>query len=169
MNDIELINDSKIDEDHKSNNSVLIEKEGEGAAIENDTDLEEEYSNYISNKCLKERLFGQIEPGSLRGSITSLSVLSLGVSCISFPSLIGYISIVVYAVLIIIVATVTNISFREVISAGRNKKLVQYNDVVREYCGSRWAQILDIMTVVFIFGILVVYQIVSKFLLYHYL
>ena len=148
---------------NKSNHSSLIEEEEvEGTKIENDTDLDDEYSNYISNKGLKERLFGQIEPGSLRGSITSLSVLSVGVSCISFPKLIGSISITVYIGLIIIVAIVTNLSLKEVISAGRNKKLIKYNDVVKEYCGSKWAFFLDIVSVVYIVGVLIVYQIVSK-------
>lgn len=137
----------------KSNQSFQSDKET--------TLLQDENSKEPQKKrSLLNRLFGKLDEGSMRGSILSLSILSVGVGCLSLPQRYSQIGIVIYSIEIILTAIITIWSLKMIIEAGRKANLTEYSKVIIFYCGSKVGRLADIVIIIYIFGILVVYQIV---------
>ena len=77
----------------------IIESERESKDTVALGDIPEEQLDKRS--CLK-RTFGKMNPGSLRGSIFNLCILSLGTGLLAIPQKIGYMSLVLSPIVIIL-------------------------------------------------------------------
>lgn len=113
-----------------------------------------------NNRSFFNRFFGKLQEGSLRSSILSLIILCVGLGCLSLPQRYSQIGIVIYSLLIITTAIITTWSLKIVIEAGRKANLTEYSNVILHYCGKKWERTADIIIIIFIYGVLIVYQIV---------
>lgn len=141
----------------KDNNNINISSSEQLIDSHHNQDDE---SLYKSSRSLFNRLFGKLEEGSLRGSILSLSILCVGVGCLSLPQRYSQIGIIIYSLLIIATAIVTIWSLKMIVEAGRKANLTEYSSVILHYCGHKWGKAADIIIIIYIFGVLIVYQIV---------
>ncbi len=119
-------------------------------------------NSHKSNRetCLK-RYCSQLEPGSLRSSIFSLSILSIGIGSLALPQKFGQISVLFTVIIIFISSIAGYITLDVLTNAGRKNNLSVYADVVKFYCGPKWQKAFDIVNLLNIFGIILAYQIVN--------
>jgi hypothetical protein len=113
-----------------------------------------------------DKYFSKLEPGSLRSSIFSLSILSIGIGCLALPQKFGQVSILAMTIMLIFVCGMTYITMDIIIIAARKKNLTIYAHVIEEYCGKKWAMLFDVANILFVVGIILAYQIISKYLFY---
>lgn len=142
------------------NNNITVNNTDESSSNSNEEEEIDEDEKYESNKTCLQRLFGSITPGSMRASITSFSILSIGVACLSVPSYLSQIGIVFYIIFVIVIAFISNTTLRYLISIAKNYKVKSYNVLVTLILGKTMAFILDIVIIIKIFGVMIVYQIV---------
>ena len=87
-----------VEENNNENlKEVIIKSERESKDTVVFNDIPDEHLEKRS--CLK-RTFGKMNPGSLRGSIFNLCILSLGTGLLAIPQKIGYMSIVLSPIII---------------------------------------------------------------------
>lgn len=108
------------------------------------------------------KYFSKIEPGSLRASVFSLSILSIGIGCLALPKVFGQVSIMMCSILVILSAIATYWTLGIIIEAGRKKNLNVYSVVISEYCGYGWSVFYDCIMVLYLYGVLIIFQIISK-------
>ncbi len=136
-------------------------------------DLEEEKyigeDNIIPKDPLKrtmcDKYFSKPGPGSLRSSIFNLSLLAIGVGCLALPQKVGQLSLVLWSILILFAAFSTYLALDIIIEAGRKKELSVYAQVIEEYCGKKWGILYDGTIILYVFGVLITYQIIAYDLL----
>lgn len=150
--------EAKDDNEHENNKNDDIEKQKEDQ-IDVIPGLDER-----NEKPMCERYFAPMNEGSLRSSIFSLSILSIGVGCLALPQRFGQLSVAFATFLIIVGCVSTYWTLDIIIIAGRKKKLSVYSLVIKEYCGSAWATVFDITLMVYVLGVMIAYQIISKIL-----
>lgn len=115
-----------------------------------------------NERTIFDKMFSRMHPGSLRASIFNLSILSIGVGCLSLPQRFMQISVIVGIIVVISAGLLAYWTLQIIIEAGRKKGITEYSKVILEYCGYRWSVFADITIIVYIFGILIVYQIIGK-------
>lgn len=115
-----------------------------------------------SNRSLQQRLFSKLRPGSMRGSIISLSMLSIGIGCMYLPQVFARLSVIQAFLFIIISASFSYSGLVIIINAGRKKGITIYTELIKEIFGLKSARFFDITIIVYLAGIIIVYQIVSK-------
>lgn len=108
------------------------------------------------------RWFSPLGPGSLRGSIFNLSILSIGVGVLALPQQFGKLSILLCSLEVIIGGFLTYWSLNLIISVGHKNGINEYGKVVEEFCGKGWALLLNITITVHLTGVIIVYEIISK-------
>lgn len=121
--------------------------------------------NDDSRRTLSKRLFSKMEAGSLRGSIFAMSSIALGTGCLALPQVLDQLSLVIGALLIVLGAVVAYWSMVIMIESSRKTGSTDYSEAVMGSLGPKPALFLDIVVLLYIFGILVSYQVLSKILL----
>ena len=116
--------------------------------------------NYEKPIC--DRYFSKMDPGSLRSSIFSLTIISVGVGTLALPQKFAQISVGLCLIMILIGACTTYWTLDILIIAGRKCKLSNYSDVIKNYCGKFWGLLYDINIIIYLVGILIVYQITGN-------
>lgn len=116
-------------------------------------------------KTIIDRYFGKIEPGSMRGSILSLSILSAGVGCLSLPQRVGQLSVLLCSIEIILGGIAAAWTLQKLIEAGRKANTSEYSTTITHYLGNKWSVFGNIIIIIYIFGKMIVYQIICKLLL----
>jgi hypothetical protein len=113
-------------------------------------------------RTLYQRFFSKMEAGSLRGSVFAMSSLALGTGCLALPQKFEQMSFVVALLIILIGAIPAYWSLTLMIKASEKTKTYDYSRLVKENIG-RWpALLLDITILIYILGILISYQCISK-------
>lgn len=179
MKDIENQNnkDTLIDKEsnpYDNTPAKSINKEKKSKENTNNDDIEEDQNenkiqelniddNGNGEKPACQRYFSPLGEGSLRSSIFSLSILSVGVGCLAIPQRFGQLSIVLATIIIIVACASTYWTLDVIIIAGRKKQLTVYSAVIKEFCGPRWAVFLDVTLIIYTLGIMIAYQIISKY------
>jgi hypothetical protein len=110
-----------------------------------------------------ERYFSKIEPGSLRGSIFAMSSLALGTGCLAIPSQLQYMSLVGGVMIIILSGISAYWSLNIMILSSNKYKTADYSKLVFHVFGKFSSAFLDYTILIYIFGILISYQVLSKF------
>ena len=110
-----------------------------------------------------ERYFSKIEAGSLRGSIFAMSSLALGTGCLAIPSQLQYMSLVGGVIIILLSGISAYWSLNIMILSSKKYKTSDYSKLVFHVFGKLFSALLDYTILIYIFGILISYQVISKF------
>ncbi len=128
------------------------------------SDGEDEKNNIeaIKLKTLKERLFGPMEEGSLRGSVFALSSIAIGTGGFALPTRSVQIGLVNEIILLIFGGISAYFSLSCMVEAARNinDRDKDYSRIVKKSLGKVPANILDLILIIYLFGVLVSYQVV---------
>jgi hypothetical protein len=166
-----LKNDNEIEKFFEDvNESVdkekLIEGEEERNEVkENEGHLEDFKTNDQLNSTvrpLSQRLFGKIEAGSVRGSIFNMIILSLGTGCLSLPKAMGDMSLIMGLFSVILTCLATYWTLYILTISSEKYKIFSYSKLTRLLFGNVAGFVIDFMVLFYIFGILILYQVVSK-------
>jgi amino acid permease len=118
-----------------------------------------EESSY-PNRPLTSRIFGKMEEGSLRGSIFAVSSLALGTGCLSLPIRFTQISLAGGLFFLTISAGIAYWTLTLMIKSAQNSSTRDYSRLVRESLGKFPAVLLDGTILLYIFGVLISYQVI---------
>jgi hypothetical protein len=129
---------------------------------DNELKNENDNENDLSNRTLGNRIFGKINPGSVRGSIFNLAILSLGAGCLALPQKIKNMSMIVTLIDIILAGFATYWTLNLLILSSKKYKIYNYSLLVRKIFGKGLSIFLDCVVLVYIFGVMVMYQVIGK-------
>jgi hypothetical protein len=121
---------------------------------------EEDLTN--SGRSLFNRILGPVDAGSIRGSIFSLSILSLGSGCLNLPQKMGQMSIFVTILDIFCSGFATYLTLNLLIISSKKAKKFNYYEVVNELFGKIAAIILIISCLIYNYGIIILYMVISN-------
>jgi hypothetical protein len=125
--------------------------------IEDDVTVEDE----IIDRSIKTRLFGKIDSGSLRGSIFNLSIFSLGSGCLAIPQIFNGMSILGVVINVVLAGFAAYWTLNLMIISAKKNKVYNYSQLVKTVCGKGLATFLDITMLLYIFGYMVIYQVIG--------
>ena len=149
----EIQNDNDID--NLIEDSKFLEREsGTTVAL---GDISEEK---IEERSWCKRTFGKMNPGSLRGSIFNLCILSLGTGLLAIPQKIGYMSIVFSPIIIILSGLANYWSLNILVNMSIKLKLKNYESIVKQLLGKKLSLFLGIIMSVNQSGIIILYQVI---------
>ena len=117
-----------------------------------------------ARKSILQRYFSSIEEGSLRGSIFNMTSLALGTGCLTMPLQFNQMSIFGGMMVMIFASLATIWSLNILILSSLKFDVYDFSKVVKKIVGSKAALILDLTILIYIFGIMISYQVVSKIL-----
>ncbi len=120
-------------------------------------DITNDYPASIFTRCFKKML-----PGSLRGSIFNLSIVSLGVGCLTLPKVFADLGVTFSIIMLILLGLVAVWTLYMLTYAGRKSGLSVYSQVCEHFLGKKAAVVLDISNIILLFGLLTIYQIIRK-------
>lgn len=144
-----------IPEDDNENNS-------DGSPVNIRKLSDQEIEHYEKERNFLNRYFSKLEPGSLRSSIISTSILSIGIGVLALPKTFDKVSIVGMVVLLLMSIPLNYYTCDIAINAGRRQKLYVYSHIIQEFCGKRWSVFFDVVNIIYVMGVMIVYQIMSK-------
>lgn len=163
---VSLKNDEEMEKYLTENNPSASwdEKEDQLYNSENPPNVqgnENTYSNSNSRRSLKERLFGKLDAGSVRGSIFNLAILSLGSGCLALPKKFGQMSVLVSIIDIIVAGFAAYWTLNIMIIASEKFKIYNYSQLVRTVYGKGLSILLDFTMLIYIFGVMILYQLIA--------
>lgn len=146
-----------------SNENLSSENEME-RPINTGNAIQGEFSGSSSptRKSLKERLFSRIDAGSIRGSIFSMTILSLGSACLALPQKFEEMSALVGIIDIILAGMACYWTLNLLIIASHKVKIYEYSALIKKVFNRPMAMFLDITVLIYIFGIMILYQVISN-------
>ena len=142
--------------DNLKEDSKFLERESRSTVALGD--ITEEEKNDERSWC--KRTFGKMNPGSLRGSIFNLCILSLGTGLLAIPQKIGYMSIVFSPVIIILSGLANYWSLIILVNMSIKLKLKNYESIVKNLLGKKLSLFLGIIMSVNQSGIIILYQVI---------
>jgi amino acid permease len=125
--------------------------------IENDDTLD---SNV--DRPLFDRLFSNIEPGSVRGSIFTLSIMCLGSGLLALPKKFKYMSISVAAIDIVLAGCAAYWTLTLMIITSKKYQIYEYSKLAERLYGKWLSVLVDITLLIYVFGIMILYQVLSN-------
>lgn len=138
------------------------DKENSNDKSDNLSEIDMNIPSDSNNKHICNRYFSNMGPGSLRGSIFNLSIVSIGVGALTLPVVFRDLGIVFATFLIILFGFTTYWTLTMLIFAGRKSGLSIYGEVCKHYLGVKASKFYDIVNLFFSFGVIVVYYIICK-------
>jgi hypothetical protein len=114
-----------------------------------------------SRRSLTERFFSKIEAGSLRGSIFAMSSLALGTGCLALPLQFKNMSLFLALIVVVLSGLAAYWSLSIMIISSIKHKSHDYSKLVFHVYGKCFSMILDITILIYIFGVLISYQVIS--------
>ena len=142
--------------DNLKEDSKFLERESRSTVALGD--ITEEEKNDERSWC--KRTFGKMNPGSLRGSIFNLCILSLGTGLLAIPQKIGYMSIVFSPVIIILSGLANYWSLIILVNMSIKLKLKNYESIVKNLLGIKLSLFLGIIMSINQSGIIILYQVI---------
>lgn len=104
-----------------------------------------------------------MEAGSLRGSIFAMSSLALGTGCLALPIRFSQMSMSCALVVLLFGSIAAYWSLIIMIEASNKTNSRDYSTLVKESLGTKASLFLNITMLIYILGILISYQVISKF------
>ena len=153
-----------------STNEMISLKDNNNSHIENinqnkgSNHLNEELEE-IDNRTCFQKTFGKMGPGSMRGCIFNLCILSLGTGALALPQKIGYMSIVASPIAIFVSGAINYWTLTIMADAGRKYKLRKYEDIVSKLFSQNLSSFLGIVMVLNQTGMIILYQVIMYKLL----
>lgn len=106
------------------------------------------------------RTFGKMSPGALRGSIFSLSILSLGIGSLAIPQKIGIMGLILSPVFIILSGLANLWSLRILGNMSLKFNLKKYEQVIKHLFGNKVSLTIGIIMIVNQTGVIILYQVI---------
>ena len=157
--DLHISKDSSSEIISLKNNTLNSEK----ANITNNTLSEE--TEEIDNRTCFQKTFGKMGPGSMRGCIFNLCILSLGTGCLALPQKVGYMSMLATPIVIFVSGAINYWTLTILGDAARKYKLRKYEDVVSKLFSQQLRIFLSIVMVLNQSGMIILYQVIMYKLL----
>ena len=153
----EILNPQKDEQDEQIE-SGNQEKKGE----EENKNKEEEEANNISvdDRNWFGRTFGKMRPGALRGSIFSLSILSLGIGSLAIPKSIGIMGLYLSPIFIILSGLSNLWSLKILGNMSLKYNLKKYEHVVKRLFGKKVSLFVGIIMILNQTGVIILYQVI---------
>ena len=126
--------------------------------------LDEEVEE-IDNRTCFQKTFGKMGPGSMRGCIFNLCILSLGTGCLALPQKVGYMSMLATPIVIFVSGAINYWTLTILGDAARKYKLRKYEDVVSRLFSQQLRIFLSIVMVLNQCGMIILYQVIMYKLL----
>jgi len=89
---------------------------------------DEEFEEVDTRTCCQ-KTFGKMGPGSMRGCIFNLCILSLGTGCLALPQKMGYMSIVASPIVIFVSGAINYWTLTILGDVARKYKIRKYEDI----------------------------------------
>ncbi len=102
-----------------------------------------------------------MNPGSVRGSIFSLIILTLGPGCLAIPLAVGNMSLIIGLISLLTSALVTYWTLFTLGKTSQKYRIFQYSHLVRHLMGNKVAKLLDMFILIGQFGVLILYQVIG--------
>jgi len=157
--DLHISKDSSSEIISLKNNTL----NSENASKANNT-LDEEVEE-IDNRTCFQKTFGKMGPGSMRGCIFNLCILSLGTGCLALPQKVGYMSMAATPIVIFVSGAINYWTLTILGDVARKYKLRKYEDVVSKLFSQQLRIFLSIVMVLNQSGMVILYQVIMYKLL----
>ncbi len=151
--DMSLINDKKDKTDTKSNSS-----DDSSSSSSPELPLNNNPTPYRS---FLDRAFGKIAPGSLRGSIFNLVILSLGSGCLALPQTFSKMSLLTTWIFITLCGIASYWTMNIMMVACKKYDIYKYSQLVEILCGKGWSCFLDYNIILYIFETITLFHLIS--------
>ena len=126
--------------------------------------LEEEVEEIDTRTCFQ-KTCGKMGPGSMRGCIFNLCILSLGTGSLALPQKIGYMSVVATPIVIFVSGAINYWTLTILGDVARKYKLRKYEDAVTKLFNPKLSRFLSIVMVLNQSGMIILYQVIMYKLL----
>ena len=134
-------------------------------SIEKVGSTSEEEVEEIDNRTCFQKTCGKMGPGSLRGCVFNLCILSLGTGCLALPQKVGYMSMVATPIVIFVSGAINYWTLTILGDAGRKYKLRKYEDIVSRLFSQELSKFLSVVMVLNQTGMIILYQVIMYKLL----
>lgn len=121
---------------------------------------DEETGQKSKERSLLHKMFGPMEAGSVRGSIFAISSLALGTGCLSLPIRFTQMGMAWGLVFLTIAGGIAYWTLTLMIKAAQKSKEKDYSRLVKDCLGKGPAVFLDCVILLYIFGVLISYQVI---------
>ncbi len=125
---------------------------------------DEEFEEVDTRTCCQ-KTFGKMGPGSMRGCIFNLCILSLGTGCLALPQKMGYMSIVASPIVIFVSGAINYWTLTILGDVARKYKIRKYEDIVSKLFSQNLRNFLSIVMVLNQSGMVILYQVIMYKLL----
>jgi amino acid permease len=120
----------------------------------------EEEIEEIDNRTCFQRTCGKMGPGSMRGCIFNLCILSLGTGSLALPQKIGYMSMLASPIVIFISGAINYWTLTILGDVARKHKLRKYEDAVSLLFNEKLSHFLGIVMIFNQSGMIILYQVI---------
>ena len=124
----------------------------------------EEHEEVETRTC-PQRTCGPMGPGSMRGCIFNLCILSLGTGSLALPQKIGYMSLLVSPIVIFVSGAINFWTLTILGDVARKYKIRKYEEVVSKLFNEKLSHFLGIVMVLNQSGMIILYQVIMYKLL----
>ena len=132
--------------------------------LNDDQTLTESFLNLSSDDNSKTftQKYIMLEPGSIRGSIFTMTSIALGMGCLTLPFQFQTLSFSLSVIIMTLAALASYWSLNIMILSGQKHNKTNYSKLVRLVFGHKFATLFDYIMILYIFGILIAYQVLSN-------
>ena len=136
----------------QNKNDILVGKD----------ESDENEDNMYDKKTFLNRWFSKIEAGSIRGSIFTLSIMCLGSALLALPKKLKYMSITLGLVDIFFAGCAAYWTLNLMIITSKKYNISDYSQLASFLYGKWLSLTLDITLLIYVFGIVILYQVLSN-------
>ena len=168
MKQVENIRHEELMASKDSSNEIIsLKTNQQNKDISNNSqgNSSEEEIDEIDKRTCFQKTFGKMGPGSMRGCIFNLCILSLGTGCLALPQKIGYMSILASPIVIFVSGAINYWTLTILGDVAKKYKLRKYEDVVSKLFSQNLRLFLGIVMVLNQSGMIILYQVIMYKLL----
>ena len=149
----------------ESNKDELNQEKRENKKEEKLEEAKENLGEQINEESFDDRnwfrrTFGKMSPGALRGSIFSLSILSLGIGSLAIPQKIGIMGVILSPIFIILSGFANLWSLRILGNMSLKYNLKKYEQVIKHLFGNKMSLFVGIIMIINQTGVIILYQVI---------
>ena len=160
MHQVDNLSPEELPVSSKPYNNETISLKSNKTPIGMEEEIEE-----IDNRTCCQKTFGKMGPGSMRGCIFNLCILSLGTGCLALPQKVGYMSIIATPIVILVAGAINYWTLTILGDVARKHKLRKYEDAVSKLFNKNLSLFLGIVMVLNQAGMIILYQVIMYKLL----
>ena len=158
--DLPVSKDSVNENISLKNNNNKIDDSNNKTELNSEEEIEE-----VDNRTCFQKTCGKMGPGSMRGCIFNLCILSLGTGSLALPQKIGFMSMVASPIVIFVSGAINYWTLTILGDVGRKYKLRKYEDIVSKLFSQQLSTFLGFVMVLNQSGMIILYQVIMYKLL----